>query len=429
MAKKVIVFDTNALLDIYQYTNDAIEQVIDYLDNHTDYDIYLSETVYLEFNRHFQQARSKSGDRNPIKKFKNIFMGFEDKTTNLLKDIINLKWYKGYDTSLPEELKKLIESLEFRFKNINTEIDKLYDTEDIGFTGDDIVYDFVENIYKMCNPKKLNFQEKVNLALLAEQRILMNLKPGLTDVKNKRGTEYFREYGDIFIWLDLIDLANRYDEVIFIENELKLDWWADDNYDRCADNLQYEWDDLFKATRTFKMMRLEDFLLSYGVDYIDTEYQLEISKLKTDFLKSIKDNSMFEQNQIIDKLYDYAPDEIDHLVLGLPFNYGNVDEVNVLEMLEPEVILDNIKYDYDSITRTIFAYAEVLVPYRVGLTIAFDKDSDYKYYYGEINLTYNCEFEFHIFSQRDLDILLESVSYDNKKAKVDFEGIKIDREY
>lgn len=425
MQKKIMIFDTNALLDIYQYTNETIEKIVNYFNNQKEYDLYLSSIVYEEYNKHYLEARSKSGNKNPILKFRSKFRSFHDSTLSKIDELIRDRSYKGYKSDIESKLSEVKSISLQKLTDINNEIDSLYADADIGYTGEDLVFDLVESIKQKCNPKHYNIHEKIEMSIIADQRIKLNFRPGLTDL-NKDG---LRKYGDIFIWLDTIRIAKEYDEVVFVENEVKLDWWKDDNYNAPADNIIMEWNEIYLETKKFTMSRLDTLLLNNAFNYLDGDHQLEISHLASDFMKSLKTKSMFDSNNTADKLYDYAPSDLDHLLLGQQFNGGNIDEVEIIEMLEPVTLIDNVDFQYDSTTRTLFAESQVKIPYLVRIVNSFGRYSTPDYYTGTIYILFKCEFEFYLITNGNLEYYLNSVIFDNKNVELDLNELKGERFY
>jgi len=339
--------------------------------------------------------------------------------------LINDKSYKGYKTNIEAGLIDLREKVSVGLNDLKNEIESLYSIEDIGYSGDDLISDLVNSVYAKCNANKYNIHEKIFMSIIADQRIKLNLRPGLTDLKK----EGFRKYSDIFIWLDLIKISKDYDEVVFIENEIKKDWWENDSYKEPADNIVREWEDLFDEKKTLTMIRLDALLISQAEAYLDGDAQLEITRLASEFLKSIKTKSMFLNLPVNDRLGDFAPNDIDFILLGEELNGGNIDEIEVLEMLEPETLTNDVRFQYDSTTRTLFAETQVKVPYIVNVINSFGRYSTPEYYHGTVYITFNCEFEFYLITNNDLEYYLNSVRYDIHKTSVDINELKASNVY
>ncbi|MBK7872028.1 MAG: hypothetical protein IPJ74_15805 [Saprospiraceae bacterium] len=74
----------------------------------------------------------------------------------------------------------------------------------------------------------LSFEEKINVVKEGEFRYRNGIPPGYEDARNKEG---FKQYGDLFIWKEILEKAKECNcPIIFVINDLKRDWW--DNTDR-----------------------------------------------------------------------------------------------------------------------------------------------------------------------------------------------------
>lgn len=210
----LIVFDTNVLLNLYRYNNDARDEFIKALKFYKER-LWIPYQVGLEFHRRREEIMRK-----------------------------NAAAYKSLSGKLSEQLIKVVSSLEGEYarhpyinmKDIKKKVERC--TESIGKTlekqekehpdysqGDETLYSITELFDGRVGE---DFTEKDLEALYkeGEKRYANQVPPGYCDEKNKKEKGKRSLYGDLIVWKQTIHHCKKQDKsVIFITDDHKSDWW------------------------------------------------------------------------------------------------------------------------------------------------------------------------------------------------------------
>ena len=227
--KTLFVFDTNILLNLYSYTEEARKDFFKILDGISDR-IWLPNHVGLEYQRN---------RLNVIKNEKYIFQKFKRYLENIEKNI-NSQEFKELklDTRLPD-LNQKTEELHTNIQNILTDFKNVLETQN-GKQPDvrsgDKIRKKLEVYFDNKIGKQFNSQTELNtLYKDGKDRYDNNIPPGYKDAKIKKddkeftygGLNYIPMYGDLIIWKQIIEESNKPDikSVLFITDDTKEDWW------------------------------------------------------------------------------------------------------------------------------------------------------------------------------------------------------------
>ena len=96
---KCLIFDTNALLDLYAFKRDTTEEIIGAIET-CDYKIIILPQVYSEFNKKYKENRSNTSERNPINLFKKNYNIQKEKILPLISNLNLNHLSKKYDTKI-----------------------------------------------------------------------------------------------------------------------------------------------------------------------------------------------------------------------------------------------------------------------------------------------------------------------------------------
>lgn len=247
--KTLFIFDTNILLSIYSYNKqgkDFFFKILKSLDGR----VWLPFHVGLEYQRNririikkatsdFENFKVRVNDfQGRLNADKNKIDAIDSDYHNLFKQHENLR--KAYDEFMvyyneflndsknklvkkTSELFKKLEEIEMEpilvdgFDGIRDELDKIFTNSKV---GDCLFKDGLE-VQKFNEEANIRFENKI--------------PPGFSDEKIKGdstfffgGIEYFRKYGDLIIFKELINKAkndnDKYDNLIFITDDSKQDW-------------------------------------------------------------------------------------------------------------------------------------------------------------------------------------------------------------
>ena len=205
LKENIIVFDTNALLDIYRYSNKNRNKFFEILSKVKN-DLYLPHQVGEEFfNNRVNVIKNKiDEEKKIIDNFKKAFSAVE-----------NMLAYKDNK----ELLKKIQEK--------NNEIIKLIEKER-GITSDHIlkndeVLDKILDIFDKKINEKLADEKLKEIREEGKKRFENKIPPGYKDTsKETAGKD---PYGDLIIWKEIMDISkSKNKNILFVSNDTKDDW-------------------------------------------------------------------------------------------------------------------------------------------------------------------------------------------------------------
>lgn len=300
---KIVIFDTNALLDLYMIHPLALKDIMSKFEQRKEI-FWLPEQVYWEFNNHSAQKREYA--LNVIKNASSIARDKANIARNQIKK--ELSYLKG-NAILSDE--KIISDIDKKFDEIRRQLRdelELLNSEyqrkmNILAETQDVVYNFVCEIYKTNPPESLTEVQRIELYEEGELRKKYNIPPGLTDMDKEDSNEhiiYRRRYGDFLIWKDVLRKTtevihtlkgNDTLDVIFIENEKKSDWWISQGELVIAPALKEEFDFVANGKAEIEMLNFTQFLTKYnnefGIEETTVKSLVEKNKYRDNVISEI----------------------------------------------------------------------------------------------------------------------------------------------
>ena len=210
----LIVFDTNVLLNLYRYNEDARTEFINVIKFYKER-LWIPYQVGLEFHRRREEIMRK-----------------------------NAKAYNVLAEKLSKELVGIVSSLEGEYarhpyinmKDIKSRVKKCADSIKRTLDKQEKVHpDFskgdetLNTITELFNGKVgADFSEKELEALYkdGEKRYANKVPPGYCDEKNKKDNGKRSLYGDLIVWKQTLEHCKEQQrDAIFITDDYKTDWW------------------------------------------------------------------------------------------------------------------------------------------------------------------------------------------------------------
>lgn len=210
----LIVFDTNVLLNLYRYNEDARTEFINVIKFYKER-LWIPYQVGLEFHRRREEIMRK-----------------------------NAKAYNVLAEKLSKELVGIVSSLEGEYarhpyinmKDIKSRVKKCADSIKRTLDKQEKVHpDFskgdetLNTITELFNGKVgADFSEKELEALYkdGEKRYANKVPPGYCDEKNKKDNGKRSLYGDLIVWKQTLGHCKEQKRnAIFITDDYKTDWW------------------------------------------------------------------------------------------------------------------------------------------------------------------------------------------------------------
>lgn len=203
-----IVFDTNVLLSLYRLSEDSREEILRVMDGYKNR-LWIPNQVGFEYHENRLESAM-----NPI----DAVRGLEKRAIDFEKSI------KSYYSSNPyvdfKKLEKTLNSLKTRFANLATEWMESCPNP----VKDDAILDSLTNLFEGKVGNEYDEKRISDVYKIGIDRYDNKIPPGYKD-KDKPSDR--QRYGDLIIWLQIIDYsrtANK--DIIFVTDDVKEDWWA-----------------------------------------------------------------------------------------------------------------------------------------------------------------------------------------------------------
>ncbi len=276
---RLIIFDTNAWLNLYTINPIALNEFINKFSKKKGW-FWIPEQVYWEFNNHSKEKREGA-----IKAIERTSGSASDQLHKLKTSLNNeLRPLKNnciledetLTTTINDQIDNIVNTIKDNLKTLNTTYQKKMD---VISESNDIIIKLVQSIYDSNPAYHYTSVQRIQLYEEGELRIKYHIPPGLTDTdKNAvdKTNAYRQRYGDFLIWKDLLKKTEELLlslsstdslEVIFVEEEKKGDWWIERGKPIIAPMLQEEFLSIVNNKATIEMLSFSDFLSKYGKDF------------------------------------------------------------------------------------------------------------------------------------------------------------------
>ncbi|MGA3881409.1 PIN-like domain-containing protein [Bacillus pumilus] len=221
----VIVLDTNVLLNLYRYTKETSDQILNLLQKYKD-NLWMPHQVALEY--HYNRKSVIVEQSGSYKKVCDAFNAIPEEIRNSLnKDLSIFK-------------KRHKEDVDSFFKNIKSVTDeqirklKERNEKELDLTKEDTIKNKITDLYLNKVGKPYDKSSMENLEKEADVRLKKNIPPGYKDFDKKKESKFHNgvviqnKYGDLILWKQLLDFAeDKKVNIIFLTDEQKEDWWYD----------------------------------------------------------------------------------------------------------------------------------------------------------------------------------------------------------
>jgi PIN like domain len=213
-ASALIILDANILLNLYRYTDETREGLLEILESQR-----LSERLWLPFQAALEFHRNRAlVIAEQAVPYQKIIVAIDKNTRNLLEELQSIQLHRYHPYLQKEELVNVTNNLK------ETLITHLKDKASAypNFLSDDLILDRIHELFKGKHGSEPSAQRKAELIQLGEERFKAKLPPGYAD-EGKDGAD---KYGDFFLWREILDKAiSQHKPVILVTDDLKEDWW------------------------------------------------------------------------------------------------------------------------------------------------------------------------------------------------------------
>lgn len=211
----LIVFDTNALLNLYRYKEETRNQFIKVLEFYGDR-LWLPYQVGLEFHNRREGIIDDTA---------NVYGDFETDFTNAIDNAVNqvLEHYSNMEHIDKTEIKKIIN----RGKVSISKKLKKQQKEHPDFKLNDVVLDAITCLYNNRIGADLSLEELDKVYAEGEMRYAHKVPPGYADAKEKAKFGRRAKFGDLILWKQVLNKSKESKlDVIIVTNDQKEDWYA-----------------------------------------------------------------------------------------------------------------------------------------------------------------------------------------------------------
>lgn len=213
--KALFVFDTNLLLNLYRYTTDTRDTILDVMKKVSDR-IWIPYQVGLEyFNNRIKVINEVSNGYDAIKKFiSNYKNGFE----KYLNDNYNHHPYINRDVLKERYSNDII-------KPINDLLDE-WKRKDPKYQDNDVIWKKLTDLFDGKVGEDFSSENLYKLYKEGEIRYAHHVPPGYMDLPQKKDQGERALYGDLIVWKQTIEKAKESNrDVIFVTDDKKNDWF------------------------------------------------------------------------------------------------------------------------------------------------------------------------------------------------------------
>lgn len=298
-----IVLDTNVLLSAYGLTPDARKKLFEIL-SLIEHKLVMPYQVGLEFHRNRLtkiDAYLKAND-DAKKEIIDNLNKLKNKLKNNERPFNLIKSNEVLCRNLISVFEECTEQIKARFKEVSG--DQL--SADVRDITKDLIYDKISTFFNGKINKKFDGSELEAIYKEGALRYSRLVPPGFEDMKTKPEPD---RYGDLIIWKELIQIANKNKKnIIFVTNDTKDDWWFNNKGKKePRSELRQEFN---RATGyKFEMYTYNEFVrLSAGKFSVTGTEQLEKQVEDLEIPKDANRQLGFALDPLAGDIYIYEPD-------------------------------------------------------------------------------------------------------------------------
>ena len=344
----LIVFDTNAWLDLYNIPMIALQEIVNGINKYME-KFWIPNQVYNEYKRN-QKIKKDA----VVELFKNARLySLEEINTSkdrVLQKIKTLKLQNYiYENDLYEDITEKFKELIDLLKDGYRDLENKYDDDIKSITDKDIVDELVGRLFSKTE-KDFSIIEKMHICEEGEIRYKYKIAPGYTDAgKEEDGNNFTKNYGDLLIWKEMLRKVNGTAlNMIFVQEERKKDWLAEKKGCVLADVLIEEYSDV--SNGKIEVCNFEGFLASYAHDLGIQEPIIGELIKRIRLEQAVYNYIISEADAIaqegIENCFDdfYVMDEV-YNQIGFNSVYGgNYEEAENIEVYNISIITWEVKY-------------------------------------------------------------------------------------
>lgn len=313
----VFVFDTNVFLNLYRYSPNTRDKLIDAFEQlHTK--IWMPYQVAMEFCKDRYEVIYESNTR--FDEMSKSARHFVDECTSLLRLSKSDPDIEELDVALTKWIEK---------KKMDSRLITSYDHDDI-FTK---ILDLFDG--KVGSP--FSKEEADAIEKEGKERYSKKTPPGYKDAPKKENT-----YGDLFVWKEILNYSKKHQtDIVFVTDDQKEDWWYQLHGKTIGPRIELK-KEFFETTKhVFHMYEMTSFLSFFSTESgktIDTAVIDEVELFSSILRKKVP-------KQELGTYYDSLSDEKEKRAAKIRFRISRIENKNRKRNNQINYILSKKPYE------------------------------------------------------------------------------------
>lgn len=214
--KCLFVPDANVLLNLYEYSYKTCQEFIELL-RKLENRVWIPHQVGLEFQRN--RLRVIKNQLDITNRTKGLIQSLKETAEEEARKKLNIRHHPFLDVQA--YINMIIKELSTIEDKLEEEVKKHPDLSKTDFIRDEVTNIFNGKVGVPYDPPKI-----AEIYKKGEQRYANNIPPGYEDARGADKKEGRAIYGDLVLWLQLIDKAKEEGKpIILIGDDNKEDWW------------------------------------------------------------------------------------------------------------------------------------------------------------------------------------------------------------
>lgn len=241
----IFVFDTNVLLNLYRYTANTRNTLLNALDD-------LKERVWLPYQVAYEFAKNRF---NVIYETQEKYKALEKMAEDFIEKYVTELRLKPSDEAIVK-LQTMINTWLVEQKESNILVSQ---------ASNDKILDKILSIINGKVGKVFSQEELAAIYDEGKERYQNQVQPGFCDSKKENGASDNNVYGDLVVWKEILSYsANSKKNVIYITHDQKRDWWLIAKGRTVGPRIELRKEFFDITGQKFYMYSMESFLEQYS---------------------------------------------------------------------------------------------------------------------------------------------------------------------
>ncbi|HBI17564.1 MAG: hypothetical protein UR60_C0047G0006 [Candidatus Moranbacteria bacterium GW2011_GWF2_34_56] len=261
----LFVFDTNALLNMYRYSRETVDEYLKVLR-----ELKSKNQLWIPYQVGYEFFENRIG----------VISEYEKSYDEILSILDDAK--KSIETRYKNhpflDLVKIKEDMNLGLSNIESKIKIQKNNHPKWLEGDDVLENIVELFEDNVGSEYTN-EELDKIKKEGQERYMRKIPPGFKD--DQKSEE--KKYGDLILWFQIIDKAKKSKRsIVLISGDIKDDWWLKKEGRRIMPLPQLKKEMIAEAGVEFHIYTTDNFLELYKIpsEEIDIKAIKEVREIR-----------------------------------------------------------------------------------------------------------------------------------------------------